>query len=343
MLALLLAVAASAQTLPPAPRGFGDWMVGCDNRRDCQAVGFADPSEPSGVDPDAPPFIGIIVSRKAEVQAEPSIEIDQRFFELDDYSGDIIADGKKTAFGFDKSGDLVGDARQFVRVLAASSTVVVRGPRGDTLGAFRTRGASAALRWMDDRQLRGGTVTAIVAAGTSPPSAVPPPPPLPKIALPPISSKPPRQLTAAQIAAARKPFDLCDEPRGRVEYYRIDAAHSIAIVDCWSGPYQSDGIIVLVPDRGQPRLAPLEAATEEELKGPAHERSRLISPDYDPDRRLLFMNYRGRGLNDCGANGSWAWDGTAFRLASYGALNECRGVTARLPYWQTANDPSAHE
>jgi len=337
MLAIILAVAA-AQPLPSTPKSFGDWLVGCDNRRDCDAVGFADPYDPEGT-----PFIGVIIARKAEPAAEPKAYIDIRFFELEDYSGDVVADGKKTGLSLDKAGDLNGSARQFAEILAKSGTVNLVDPSGRTLGVFRTGGASAALRWMDERQRRADTVTAIVARGDHPVSTVPPPPPLPTIVVPTNSSEPPKNLKASEIAAVRKRFDECDDARGEVESYRIDATNSIAIVNCWNGPYQSDGIIVLVPDRGSYRLAPIDPATRDELETPAWQRSRLISPGYDPERRLLYMAYRGRGLNDCGSDASWAWDGTAFRLASYHALDECRGVTDRLPYWQTTNDPASTE
>jgi hypothetical protein len=334
MLLLLLAASAVAQPLPPTPREFGDWEVGCDNRRDCEAVGFADP-----YDPDGTPFIGVIMDRKAEAAAETSAEIDIRFFELEDYSGTVVADGKRSELRFSKQGELVGSAIELARLLAGSKSVHLVDGNGKTLGVFRTNGASAALRWKDERQQRVGTVTAIVAIGDKPASAIPIPPALPTIPQPANSSAPPHKLKAAEVAAVRKRFDMCDDPRAEIEYYRIDAANSIAIVNCWNGPYQTDGIIVLVPDRGGYRLAPVDPATKEEAKESALERSRLISPGYDAERRLLYMEYRGRGLNDCGANASWAWDGTTFRLASYTGLDECRGVTARLPYWQTANDP----
>jgi hypothetical protein len=336
MLALLIAAAATAQPLPPEPKSFGDWEVGCDNRRDCEAVGFADP-----YDPDGTPFIGVIIDRKADAAAEPSAEIDIRFFELEDYSGTVVVDGKLSELRFSKQGELIGSPIELARLLAASKSVSLVDAKGKALGVFRTSGASAALRWMDERQLRVGTVTAVVARGDKPASAIPAPSSLPTIIVPPNSSAPPHKLKPAELKAVRKRFDMCDDPRADIEYYRLDAANSIAIVNCWNGPYQTDGIIVLVPDRGGYRLAPIDPATKEEAKGPALDRSRLISPGYDTERRLLYMEYRGRGLNDCGANASWAWDGTAFRLASYAALDECRGVTARLPHWQTANDPKS--
>jgi hypothetical protein len=339
MLLLFLAAAGAIPPLPPQPKAFGDWEVGCDNHRDCEAVGFQEP-----YDPDSEiPFIGIITDRRADPLAQPKVYMDTRFFELDDYTGDVVADGKRTGLTWNKKADLVGDPDDFARLLATSKSLSLVDSKGKTLGRFRTSGASAALRWMDEGQQRTGTVTAIVAKGAKPASAVPSPPALPTIRVPANSSAPPGRLKAAQIAAIRKRFDMCEEPRGDTDYYRIDAANSVAIVNCWNGPYQSDGIIVLIPDKGQYGLAPIDQPTAEERKAPVAERSRLISPGYDPERRLLYMEYRGRGLNDCGANASWAWDGTAFRLASYRALDECRGVTGRLPYWQTSNDPAASD
>ena len=334
MLALALAAAAAQPHLPVT---FGDWIVGCDNRRDCEAVGLP----PEVYEQDAVQVPGVVVRRRSEAAAEPSIEIDQRFFELEDYTSEIVADGRKTGLAFSREGDLVGDPRRFAAVLAEATSVSLVSPAGETLGTFPTRGASAALRWMDDRQERAGTVTALVARGPKPATAVPSPPTLPRIAVPPASSRPARTLDAAQLAEIRKPFECDDEPRGETGYHRLDASHSIAIVNCWNGPYQSDGIIVVIPDSGPYRLASIEPEPGAAPDQPANAYNRLISPYYDPKTRLLWTEYRGRGLNDCGALGSWAWDGTSFRLTHYAALDVCRGVTARLPYWTTANAPAS--
>lgn len=197
MLALILAAAAAQPQLPVT---FGDWIAGCDNRRDCEAVGLP----PEVYVEDAVQVAGVIFRRNAEASAEPKVEIDVRFFELADYTGEIVADGRKTELSFSKEGDFVGDPRRFAAVLASATSVALVSPAGETVGTFPTRGASAALRWIDDRQQRAGTVTALVARGAKPPSAAPPPPPLPRIAVPPASSRPARTLDPAQVAEIRR-------------------------------------------------------------------------------------------------------------------------------------------
>lgn len=343
MLAIFIAAAAAAQTLPHTPKEFRDWMVGCDNRRDCEAVAFADPRDVSSGDPDGLPFLGLVVARRADANAKPKVYVELRFADLEDFTGEIIADGRKTGLRLNKDADLIGDAVLFLALLSRSRSVGLAKEDGSRIAGFRTDGASAALRWMDDRQRRAGTVTALVARGEKPASTVPAPPKIPTVEVPARSSKPARKLSAADIAAVRKRFDLCGERRLDPEYHRLDDANSVAIINCWNGPYQSDGIIVQIPDKGRFRVASIDPPTTSERDASVADRSRLIDPGYDQDSRLLYMAYRGRGPNDCGSTGSWAWDGKAFRLASYAALDVCRGVTARLPYWQTTNDPGLDE
>jgi hypothetical protein len=335
----LLLIGALAPAHWESPVSFDDWIVACDNRRDCQAAGFVEPVEEGDL-----PFIGVIVTRKADGTAEPTIEFDQRLSDVTGgkIAGLIRADGRDTDFRVDQRDALVGNAREFAALLARSGAMSVVGDEDREIARIRTSGASAAFRFMDDRQMRVDNASAIVAQGGGPMRAVPKPPELPRIVGPAPSAKPPKALGTAALAEIRKKFELC-ETRGWREpaFYRLDAVNTLAIVNCWQGPYQSDGIIVLVSDAGTYRLAPIESVSPDETEVPVIERSRLIEPEWDEGRRLLSMHYRGRGLNDCGAHASWVWDGKTFRLAHYAALDECRGVTARLPQWQTANDPRA--
>lgn len=333
MFTLLAALLAPASLVPPET--FGDWIVGCDNRRDCEAAAFVEP-----LDEDGPPYLGLIVSRKAEAKAPPVFSSDMRFSERESVAGTIHIDGAPSFFRMSRDGDLIGDPMKFAVRLADARAMSVVDGEGQTIVKIRTSGASAALRFMDDRQKRAGGLTAMVARGSAVASAVPKPPTLPKIVVPTATAKPPKTLNGAAVTAIRRKFDLCEKVPREPEYYRIDAVTTLGILPCWQGPYQSDGIIVLVSDSGTYRLAPIESVAADEVEVPVIERSRLIEPEYDVERRLLSMTYRGRGLNDCGENASWAWDGKTFRLASYAAMNECKGVTVRLPQWQTANDPS---
>ena len=193
LLAPLLA-AASAALLPLAPvppaAQFKDWSVACDNTRRCEAVAAVEADETGD-------NWVIHVVRGAAADAVPVVEATSIF-------GDpvaavrVLVDGKAAPFGFDADGLLTGDPAAFLAALARARKVQVVAQGGAVIGTLPTSGASAGLRWIDDRQKRAGTVTALVARGSTAASAVPAVPPPPRIAQPPVSASPPRVLRRAR-------------------------------------------------------------------------------------------------------------------------------------------------
>jgi hypothetical protein len=337
-IAPLLAAASSAllplAPVPPAAQ-FKDWSVACDNTRRCEAVAAV------AFDETGDNWV-ISVVRGGAADAAPRVEATPIF-------GDpvaavqVLVDGKAAPFGFDADGRLTGDAAAFLSALAQARKVQVVAQGGAVIGTLPTSGASAGLRWIDERQKRAGTVTAIVARGRAAASTVTAVPPLPRIAQPPASAAPPRSLTPADVTAIRA-LGECDgdvPPETVANTYRLDAAHTVGIVGCFLGAYQGPSVIVVIDEAGRWTPAVIERAEPlpEEIEG--YWSYLLTSAYYDPDTRLLSEWAKGRGLADCGRSASWAWDGTVFRLASFAALDECRGAQpgTLMSRWQTANAP----
>ena len=340
----LFVVSSMATTLMPGvvkipqPAQFGDWTVSCDNVRHCEAIaGFV-----SGGSADE---WTIHVIRSALPQAVPQVEAFP-VFDGPIESGNIRFDGREANFHFDGNGQLIGDANAFLRAIALARVVEVMGRHGNVIGTLPASGSSAALRWIDDKQERAGTVTAIVAQGQRPATDVPRPPSLPRIAMPAASDAHPRTLSSTDVRAIRNLGEFCEEnpPEDSplwVETYRLDSSHTVGIVGCFMGAYQGPSVIVVIDEEGRWNLAPIEFPTSiaEYLVGTPWQHM-LTSADYNSEDRLLTSWAKGRGLADCGSYASWAWDGELFRLARYGSLNECRGAQPGTwpSQWQTAND-----
>lgn len=256
----------------------------------------------------------------------------------------IRIDGRNHAFGFDDKGNLIGDPAAFLKAIANARRADIMATDGGVIGTLAITGASASLRWMDDQQKRVGTVTAIVASGPLSVAAIPLPPTLPRITQPPASDLPPRRLSAADVTAIRKVSHYCDgnvPPDGAVTSYRLDARHTVGIVSCFLGAYQGPSVIVIIGEDG--RWAPASIERPDAFREGAESQWQhlLTTADYLSEDRLLSEWAKGRGLGDCGHSGTWTWDGEMFRLASYRALDDCRGARLRdwPSLWQTANDP----
>jgi hypothetical protein len=96
----------------------------------------------------------------------------------------LLADGRPVParFSGDVDGDtVVADPEALVAMLRGGRVLEVRDAAGANLGRISLAGASAAMLYMDERQRRLDTVTALVRRGARPASAVPAPPAVPRV------------------------------------------------------------------------------------------------------------------------------------------------------------------
>ncbi len=333
-------VAAASLAVAPVPEAakFGDWVVACDNVRRCEAAGLP-PDDGSDAE------WTLHVSRGAGASDPPAVSALNPF---KDVSGalQLRIDGRDTNFRFDTEGRATGDRMALLLAVAGAGRVEVMDTKAITVGTLPVVGASAALRWMDDRQKRAGTVTAILARGARPAADVPVAPALPRIQQPSLPSRPPKHLRPADVRAIQQlAGDLCDPERAAPETYRLDSKHTLGIVGCLMGAYQGAALIVVIDENGDWEPAPIEQPQPPHDYWEPYDAYLLTEADYLEKERLLFTAAKGRGIADCGSSASWAWDGHMFRLASYRALDECRGAPPGLwlSRWQTANDPVEEE
>jgi len=298
---------------------FKDWWVTCDNTRECAAFGFAGEAYEMG---------GYLkVARSAGAQAEPAARI---VMEGKTGTWSLAIDGRPLASvkakdedGERASADLTAAQALALIAAAANGKALQVAAGGKPLGAISLAGSSAALRWMDDKQKRAGSVTALVAKGASPASAVPPVPPPPLVqAAPPVSqaglgAKPPRSVTTL--------MKDCDDDIASLEVEPISGRLSPGLTLwaplCTRGAYNMIYSFFVVDEKGAARPLPIRYADTVEAT------TELMNVSYDAKSQTLYNFEKGRGLGDCGATNTWVWDGKAFVPILQDLMGECRGVS----------------
>ncbi|MFN3669816.1 MAG: DUF1176 domain-containing protein [Brevundimonas sp.] len=302
-------------------RAFRDWRAVCDNGADCVAHAG---SATSG---------WLMVRMNAGPDARPRILAD-----LPEISGvalRLVIDGRSHALSA-ASGDAGGQTVPAAETAAVLSRLAaardIRLVAPDFEAAVPTAGVSAALLWIDERQGRLDTVTALLRRGDRPASAVPAPPALPVVtAAPPVAQSGfgdsdqtlPAALEALPaVKACRAETAGQDWIQSAVMSARLDASTELWAVPCFSGAYNIGHDWYLTGPGGRaPRPAALASSNGETSAG-------TINGGYSPETRTLTAFARGRGIGDCGVAQTWTWTGRAFVLTTEAEMQDCQGIPA---------------
>jgi hypothetical protein len=322
--AMTIGWAASAQA---ESAGFGDWIVVCDNVRTCSAYGFSpELSEDMAYvrltrtgQPDAPVVASL--SQMGEGAGAWRFEVD----------GQVVAPRVPFAAGkhevYRRARLAPADAAALVGALAGGTGL--RLFDGHAATPISLKGSSAALRWMDERQKRAGTVSALVARGARPASAVSVPPGPPVIRAAPAVSQ--AGLPTTLPDALKHPWESCDDDIDSLgfepEVFRLAPGLLLWQTACSRGAYNVIYDLTLTDERG----GSVRAASIPYLGGEAT--GELMNVEFDAGTQTLSNFDKARGLGDCGAFTSWAWTGKAFVLKSSDVMPACRGVP--LDDWPT--------
>jgi len=307
-------------TTSPESRTFRDWTVVCGNDGTCTAfvgvesgTGWLRIVMPAG--PEAEPVVDLGMGMDAD-SLEPTVTIDGRAYGLD------VVDGVARV-----SAD---QARALIAALAGGRTATVG--TGEEAMTLSVSGVSAALLWIDERQGRLDTVTALIREGDAPASSVPTAPALPVVAAAPAVAQtgmkngtqlPDAVEDLAKVRDCRVDTDFSPDFQYATQHYRLAADTVLWGVPCFMGAYNTGYLYVLTDNAGaSPRIVSLPT-TGEAIETP-------INPDYDPATRRLEAFGKGRGLGDCGTVHQWIWTGRAFVLAHERVMEACMGVTADL-------------
>lgn len=307
-------------TASPESRTFRDWTVTCGNDGACTAFGGVESGTgwlrivmPAG--PEAEPVVDLGMGMDADSLA-PTVTIDGRAYGLD------VADGVARV-----SAD---QARALIAALAGGRSATVGS--GDEAMTLSVSGVSAALLWIDERQGRLDTVTALIRKGDAPASTVPAAPALPMVSAAPAVAQtgmkngtqlPDAVEDLARVKDCRADTDFNPDFQYATQHYRLAADTVLWGVPCFMGAYNTGYLYVLTDSAGaSPRLVSLPT-TGEAMETP-------INPDYDPATRRLEAFGKGRGIGDCGTVHQWIWTGQEFVLEHERLMEACMGVTADL-------------
>lgn len=307
-------------------RVFSDWKAVCDNGGRCTTYSGTGTGGWLAIRLDAGP------------DARPEIVMD-----LSAISGvpiRLVIDGRSqdlTAPADDQVGFRVPatEVPATLARLAAAREIQLVAPEFD--GEIPAAGASASMLWIDERQGRLGTTTALIRKGERPASAVPAAPALPVVVAAPAVSQSgfgdegqtlPAALEALPaVKACRAETSFNQDISKAVMSARLDASTELWAVPCFSGAYNMGHDWYLTGPGGRnPRGAALSVGDAETPNG-------TVNGAYDPDTRTINAFSKGRGLGDCGVASTWTWTGRAFVLTRESTMEDCEGVPA--DFWPT--------
>lgn len=342
-LALTVAAPAAEQG---ALRSFGDWIVGCDNTRACRAVGFAAEQ--------AAPAPALAIARDGRGGALPQVLL--LWPDGVPTGAIVLSAGGETLGTLDPARDLKendGDggghrlasepvARAVLARLRDAPAIEVR-IQGSSDAPFEIslKGASAALLFVDDRQKRVGTATALVRPGGKPASSVPPPPkavvlpPPPRVPGRKIAEEAPPAVRRLYLSEAAKVCDLEDEDARKATTdvaRRLSATEVLYSLTCWRAAYNFGTAFYIFregPDGGNARRAVFPDAVERGREEGDRSRNHVLSnADFDENQLEVSAFHKGRGIGDCGDAYSWRWIGGRFVPTGAGLMPACRGFTS---------------
>lgn len=325
--------ATPASTARSESRQFRDWRAVCDNVNDCVAFGSASEgtgwvrvASAPGPDGKRTVSVGFWPSSGDGLTGPITLTLDGRRHVAAPVGGDHEPVGVA---------EIPGDSAVVVAsAMAAGQTLTLAGG-GETV-PMSLSGASAAMLWIDERQGRLDTPTALVRKGARPASSVPGPAPAPQVvAAPPIAQTgfgdtgqtlPPALEAMAAVKACRAETGASGMSK-EVMSARLDASTELWAVPCFAGAYNIGHDWYLTGPGGRnPRAVQLASADGEIGSG-------TVNGGYDPTTRTLTAFSKGRGIGDCGVASTWTWTGGGFVLSAESEMTECWGVPADL--WPT--------
>lgn len=288
-------------------RDFQDWVSVCDNGLRCQV------SSTMGQVRNISDHIQI----RREAGPQGRIEIDL-------WSNDRWPDGV-ASLHIDGQVFRLARADAQLRVRPEASAAAARALAdgrsielriGGERSWISAHGSAAALRDMDARQGRAGTVTAIVARGGAPATAVPPAPALPVRTEAYRPARGPVIRPSPELIARWRRAEECDaqlDPRlYPVQSWPVDRRTAVILVMCYPGGHNSFVLVKVGtrPDGSDARPATFDARISlSERSGPS------VPPDnpYRADNGRLASRQNG-AIAYPSADQEWVWDGRRFRL-----------------------------
>lgn len=336
------ATAAASAPVPSVTRTFGNWTAVCNNANDCWAYATAEdfgsgwvllnyPAGPTGQ-------VEVRVGDWSDTPGPLRLSIDGQAIGAATTQRSESGDGTM----IDRFDDLAG----LISRLAQGRTLAVRSADPESgAPSISLQGAAAAFLWIDERQGRLDSTTALVRRGDRPADSVPAAPALPVVRAAPavsqagLSDDPtlPDSLEAlAQVKACRADMDWGNgtEVQKNDDVARLDGDTLLWSVLCARGAYNEGHRFFLTGNEGENPRPVLFRSSDQEAEDTGQDDDYiLINAGYDPETRTVFSFSKGRGLGDCGAAYVWTWTGREFTPAEERVMQKCAGMWPDL--WPT--------
>lgn len=334
---MMIVLAAITHTAGAAPQPgsidtYKDWTIGCDNGGRCEAVSLS-PAEQMALDgvvsahvvresgPDSAPRLWLRLP--AEVQGAVELLVDGTFATRLTAKDDAL--------------EVTGpDALALLGKLAKGRTLEAHSG-GKTLGTASLAGSAAALRLMDARQGRAGTLTALVAKGKLAARVVPAAPALPlihRVATPQAESGGP--LWREELARAAMLAGCTEEQteHSLAAVHPLGGERALVFLPCGAGAYNYLSVPLIAQGKAGRRefaiaMFDYKPGWSEDFGHPI-----LVNAQWDAKSGAVSNHAKGRGLGDCGNSERYVWDGHRFRLTEKRAMNECRGAWDWITLWR---------
>nr|WP_037453800.1 DUF1176 domain-containing protein [Sphingobium chlorophenolicum] len=330
--AMAMAPAFAQAPKPGTLASYKDWTIGCDNRSRCEAVSLL---PEGGAWPDAPVMLGI--RRDAGAAAYPEIWVsrDARGREALDF----LIDGRKiaSAASVDGEASVQGPQASALAIAMAKGGGMEIRANGKSIDRPSLAGSAAALRYMDAKQGRAGTMAALVATGPLALSAVRPAPATPSIrrAVIPGGAPPPalwrEELT--KLGAFTGCADEMKDASSPPDLHRLSKTEALVLVPCGAGAYNFSAVPVIATGIAGRRAFRFAAFDYQPGWSEDDGRPLLVNASWSAETSNLQSYAKGRGIGDCGGSESYVWDGTRFRLVEASAMGECRGAWHWITTW----------
>ncbi|MBD9396596.1 DUF1176 domain-containing protein [Pseudomonas sp. PDM11] len=335
-LALLVALAAGsagAAEQVPLYSNLKDWLVACDNTRQCTAL-----SNATEEDVQTLPTWSLSVNR----EAGPEGALHVGLFSYNKASGQPLLDGKplqvKLHPGKLTEGSVPevysiegSDAQALIAELRNGQRLVLPTEAGEAVTSLS--GMSAALLLMDSVQGRLGTTTALLRKGSNPASSVPPAPaapPAPTWQAPkPLSEAASKRILEAVREATRSDWekDMVEAGLPEGQAFALSDHETLVILKTECGAYNCAYNLYQAP-LDQPQQARRASIPEipvfEELPPSG-------SVEFDPASGELSSFTLAMGMGGCGFTQRWRYDGKGFTPVHATMLGTCLGLDST--YW----------
>lgn len=333
------AAAAPVLQIRPETKTFRDWSATCGNDGTCWAFGFAPEFAAGWVritlapGPDAQPQIlfGYWPDGEAKGAGPLSLTIDGRAYSA------VLGEASDAEAPV---GEIRDGARTALDALAQGKVMIIRGASTQEVSLH---GAAAALLWIDEKQGRLDTPTALIRRGDRPAALVPIAPSLPTVTPAPAvdqagfgdqNQRLPAALRARTEVGNCLKESATPDISDMVMSARLDARTELWAVPCGAGAYNlTHNWYLTGPGGRDPRPAVL-AGSEGSGSDPVMPDNSTINGAYDPKTRTLFAFAKGRGIGDCGSAQTWTWTGNRFVLTEESTMGQCAGVPSDL--WPVA-------